>query len=54
MYDIISQLIDHAWSTGSNDQTQIYYICGSVIVILVAIFTDMIYRVFSHFWNGRT
>lgn len=51
MYDIISQIIDHNWTTGSSDQQYIFYICGSLIVVLTAVFVDMIYRVFSHFWH---
>ena len=52
MYDIITSIIDHTWTTGSNDQTQIYYICGALIIILTIVFVDMVYRVFSHFWRG--
>lgn len=52
MYDIISQIIDHFWTTGSGEQQYIYYICGSVIIILVVVFIDMVYRVFSHFWRA--
>lgn len=51
MYDIISQIVDHNWITGSNDQQQIYYICGAIIVVLTAVFVDMVYRVFSHYWH---
>lgn len=51
MYDIIYQIIDHTYSTGSSDQQYIYYICGSLIIILTIVFVDMVYRTFSHFWH---
>lgn len=52
MYDVISRIIDHSWSTGTNDQSYIYYICGALIVVFTVVFIDLIYRVFSHFWRG--
>lgn len=52
MYDIISRIIDHAWSTGDSAQQYVYYICGALIIVLTAVFIDMVYRVFSHFWRG--
>lgn len=51
MYGIIDNIINHNWVTGSSDQQYIYYICGAIIVILVVVFIDLIYRVFSHFWR---
>lgn len=44
MYDIISNIINHNWSTGTNDQSYIYYICGSLILILTVTFIDLFYR----------
>lgn len=52
MYNIIENIIDHDWVTGSSDQQYIYYICGAIIVILTVIFIDLAYRVFTHFWRG--
>ena len=53
MYDVITNVIDHAWiSQNAGDQNNIYYICGALIIVLTAIFADMVYRVFSHFWRG--
>lgn len=51
MYDIVNSIINHNWVTGSSDQQYIYYICGAIIVILVVVFIDLVYRVFSHFWR---
>lgn len=55
MYDIISEIIKHNWnsSAGGNttEQQLIYYICGTLIIVLTAVFIDLIYRVFRHFWR---
>ena len=52
MYDIISRIIDHNWITqNAGDQQYIYYICGAVIIILLVVTIDLIYRVFRHFWR---
>lgn len=53
MYDVINQIIDHSWTTGSNEQSTVYYICGAMIIILTVVFTDMVYRIFSSFWRGK-
>ena len=52
MYDIIQQIIDHSWTTGTNEQSYIYYICGALIVLITCVIIDMVYRIFSHFWHG--
>lgn len=52
MYDIISQIIDHSYTTGSSEQQYYYYTCCALIIILTVVFIDMVYRVFSHFWRG--
>lgn len=51
MYDLISAIIDHAWTTSTNEQSYIYYICGALIVVLTVTFVDMIYRTFRSFWG---
>lgn len=51
MYDLISNIIDHSWSTGSSEQQYIYYICGALIILFVCVIIDLVYRVFSHFWK---
>lgn len=57
MYAILEGIIQHPWETGTNfnsTEQQIYfYICGALIIILTVVFIDLVYRVFSHFWNGR-
>lgn len=56
MYDIIAGIIQHTWDTdyyASQEMQITYYICGALIVILTVVFIDLVYRVFSHFWNGR-
>lgn len=54
MYDLIQQIISHTWDTSSYSNTEqqlIYYIAGSLIIILTIVFIDLIYRVFRHFWR---
>lgn len=55
MYNLIYDIIDHVWQTGSNysssEQQYIYYICGVLIIVFVVVFIDLIYRVFRHFWR---
>lgn len=54
MYDIIENIIGHAWessSYSSSEQQILYYICGTLIVILTVTFIDLVYRVFSNFWK---
>lgn len=53
MYDVIRSIIDHTWQTNgaTGDQSYIYYISGVVICVLLAVFIDLIYRVFRHFWR---
>lgn len=56
MYDIIAGIIQHTWDSDyyNNTEQQItYYICGALIIIITVVFVDLVYRVFSHFWNGR-
>lgn len=52
MFDIIYNIISHSWETGDSSQQYVYVICGALIIVLTAVFVDMIYRVFSHFWRG--
>lgn len=53
MYDVISEIIAHEWvSNYTADQQYIYYIAGTLIILLTVVFVDMIYRTFSHFWRA--
>lgn len=54
MYDIIQNIIGHAWETSNYSTTEqqlLYYVCGSLIIILTVTFIDVLYRVFRHFWR---
>lgn len=55
MYDLIDNIIKHAWQTGTNynstEQQTIYYICGALIIIFTVVFIDLLYRIFRHFWR---
>lgn len=56
MFNVITGIIQHIWDTdawNNTEQQVIYYICGALIIILTVTFIDLIYRIFSHFWNGR-
>ena len=47
MYDLIEALINHTWvSNYSGDQQYIYYIAGTVIIILTVVIIDLVYRLF--------
>lgn len=52
MYDIIFQIIDHTWTTGTSEQQYIFYTCCVLILLFTVVFVDMAYRIFSHFWRG--
>lgn len=52
MYDLISGLIDHIYSTGDSAQQYVFYICGALILMLTASVLDVVYRVFCHFFRG--
>lgn len=54
MYDLVKQIISHTWDTSSyssSEQQIVYYICGSLIIILSVVFIDMVKDVFRHFWR---
>lgn len=52
MYDIVSSIIDHVWvSNYTGDQQYIFYICGALIIVILAVVVDLIYRIFRHFWR---
>lgn len=47
MYDLISALINHTWQNNyTGDQQYIYYIAGTLIIILTVVFIDLVYRLF--------
>lgn len=52
MYEIISGMIDHTWTTNTSEQQYIYFICGALIIVLTVVLVDMVYRTFSHFWRA--
>lgn len=51
MYDLIESIIGHMWTQGDSAQQYIYMICGALIIILMVVFIDLVYRVFRHFWR---
>lgn len=52
MYDIISSIIDHVYTTGSSEQQYIYYVCCALIVIFAVVFIDLIRDIFLGFFRG--
>lgn len=51
MYEIIDNIIGHSWTTNTSEQSIIYYICGALIIMVVCVLIDLLYRLFSHFWR---
>lgn len=51
MYDLIYNLIDHAYTSGDTMQQYIIYTACALILILSTVFIDMVYRIFSRFWR---
>ena len=49
MYDLILQIIDHAWTTQDSMQSYIVYTCCALIIVLTAVFIDMVVRIFFRF-----
>lgn len=50
MYDILNQIIDHAWiSNYSGEQQYVMNMCCALIPILTVVFIDTIKSVFSSF-----
>ena len=49
MYDIISQIINHAYAQGDNMQQYIIYTCCALIIVLTAVFIDMVIRILFRF-----
>lgn len=50
MYDIIKNIIGYTSSSGTyNIDSYILSVCGALIIVLVAIFIDLIFKVFRAF-----
>lgn len=46
MYDLVENLIDHAWQSNyTSDQQYIYYIVGTLIVIITVFLMDCLFQV---------
>ena len=52
MYQIITQIINHAWTTNSSDQQYIYYICGALICLFSVVIIDIVRDIFSAICRG--
>lgn len=51
MYDLVSNLIDHNWVTGSSEQQYVYFTCCALVIILTVVVIDLVYCCVSHFWK---
>lgn len=54
MYDVVYQIIGHAWDSSnysSSEQQYIYYTCCCLIIILTVVFIDLIKGLFRHIWR---
>lgn len=51
MYDVISEIINHTFEAGSSGEEMIGFVCAAVIIVLTAVFVDMVYQTFSRFWR---
>lgn len=49
MYDLINQIIAHTYSSGDTMQQYIIYTCCALIIILTAVFIDMVIRILFRF-----
>lgn len=52
MYQIIMQIINHSWTTGSSEQQYIYYICGALICLFSVVIIDTVRDIFSAICRG--
>lgn len=54
MYSIISGIIDHAWiSTNAGEQQYVYFTCCALIIVMTAMFLDMVVRIICRFGGIR-
>lgn len=53
MYEIIESIIDHTWSTNDSMQSYVTYTCCALIIVLTAVFIDMVVRIFFRFTGIR-
>lgn len=52
MYDLISQIISHNWSTSDSSQQYIYSTCCVLIILFSTVFIDLIYRLMRNLFKG--
>ena len=53
MYDIIENLIGHAWVTGDSSQQYIFYTSAVLVLLFSTVFIDLLYRVINGIFKGR-
>lgn len=53
MYDIVSGIIAHSWVTNASEQQYVYFTCAALIIVLTAVFIDMVVRILFRFAGTR-
>lgn len=53
MYEIIEEIISHTWQTSDSMQQYIVYTCCALIIVLTAVFIDMVVRILFRFTGIR-
>lgn len=51
MYSVISEIIGHVFESADFGESYIAFISGAIIIVLTAVFVDMVYQTFSRFWR---
>lgn len=49
MYSVISNIIEHVWTSGSSEQSYVYSICGAIIVLCFIFCLDFLSQIFKSF-----
>lgn len=53
MYDIILGIIEHSWESSDSMQSYVVYTCCALIIVLTAVFIDMVVRILFRFAGTR-
>lgn len=52
MYQIVWNIINHSWATGTSEQQYIYCICGALICLFAVVVIDIVRDIFSAICRG--
>ena len=51
MYNVISEIFGHAFQSADSGESYIAFVSGAIIIVLTAVFVDMVFQTFSQFWH---